>query len=448
MVDGTNVIARLAQANGLPDWWVEAVLAEYYPCRKFLYKGEFWHFDFSLIPEAALLDFSTKGVVIPGGGTFLVHHIRREDVVGQFGRLFGEPGVPNKGDFVVEGKADQSLFAFSLNSLEAWDPKLAFSDRAIVFDGGNFHQWKIAESHPVEGTNQVWWKSSLADLSALKTVYDEILKLRNASYDRETENELRQEITRQYDRLEQERAKIREAVWTYHKSKVSGVGGAKTLPLPPLITQFDSLEVLEQGYKIRTYIEPLLYRAAIKHCKSAAEAASKIQGNKYSNDLVLTEMEESALCIITCFGCLESYINSVMTDYCPGYDSILGRAGTVTKWFCVPSLLGKMNCFNTREVPFSEFLELRGWRNDIVHFEPGWKGVVTSRTTSTDVGKTYSICNSHNSSRSIRIVREMIKKLSAECGLAIPQWLDPGPKWLREDGLTEFLQGLDQKSAN
>ena len=201
MVEGVHVAAKLAKANGMPDWWMEAVLAEYYPCRRFLYKGNFWYFDFDLIPEAAISDFLAKNVVIPGGGTVLPHHIRREDVFGQILRLFGEPGVPNRGDFLVEGIADRSVFAFTLNSLGAWEPKLAFSDRVIVFDEGNFYQWRIAETFPVEGTNQLWWKSSLADLSALKRTYDEIVRLRNTPYDSSTEHNLRQEVVRQYDLL-------------------------------------------------------------------------------------------------------------------------------------------------------------------------------------------------------------------------------------------------------
>src|ERR1700733_10159644 len=142
MVEGMHVVAELAEASNLPEWWVEAVLVEYYRCRKFLYKGKFWYFDFDLIPAAALSDLSAKNVVIPGGGTFLIHHIRRQDVMGQFVRLFGEPGVPSKGDFVVEGIADKSVFALSTNSLEAWDSKLAFSDRAMLFVEGHFYQWK------------------------------------------------------------------------------------------------------------------------------------------------------------------------------------------------------------------------------------------------------------------------------------------------------------------
>ena len=447
MVEGLHVVAELSKANNVPDWWVEAVLAEYYPCRKFLFKGNFWYFDFDLIPRSAFSDFSAKNVVIPGGGTFLVHHIRREDVMGQFVRLFGEPGVPNKGDFVVEGIADQSVFALSLNSLEAWDPKLAFSDRAIVFDGGNFYQWKIAETYPLPGTNQSWWKLTLADLSGLQKINDEIFKLRNTAYDRSTEETLREEIARQYNLLEQERERIRRAVWAYHKSRTSGASGAKQLPQPPMITQFDSLEVVESGYKIRTYIEPLLYRAAIKHCKSAAEAASKITGSRYPQDSVLDEMEESAMCIMSSFGCLEGYVNSVLKDYCPGYRSVTERTSTVTKWFLAATLLGVPKCFDPQRAPFSEFLELRAWRNDIVHYEPGWKEVAASRTFSADAGKTYSVCNSYNSQRAVRIVRRMIEKLSDECKFPVPQWLNPGVKWLKQDGLDEFLRSLGKSNS-
>jgi hypothetical protein len=37
----------------------------------------------------------------------------------------------------------------------------------------------------------------------------------------------------------------------------------------------------------------------------------------------------------------------------------------------------------------------------------------------------------------------MIKKLSSESKFPVPQWLDPGPKWLKQDGLDEFLKGLN-----
>jgi hypothetical protein len=59
-----------------------------------------------------------------------------------------------------------------------WDPKLDFSRYCIIFNGGIFYQWKIADFVTVEGKHRGTWTSNIVDLYELVSVNEKIQKLR------------------------------------------------------------------------------------------------------------------------------------------------------------------------------------------------------------------------------------------------------------------------------
>jgi hypothetical protein len=58
-------INRLAKKFNLPPWWVQSVIIEYFPCRKFLENESLWSFDFSLVDDKLIRTLPQKHVVIP-----------------------------------------------------------------------------------------------------------------------------------------------------------------------------------------------------------------------------------------------------------------------------------------------------------------------------------------------------------------------------------------------
>lgn len=432
MILGYDRTQKIAGMFNLPEWWVEAVLAEYYPCREFLKGMEVWLFNFNLIGEAELQPIRSKKVVV--GNVTLFHNIRKEDFVARFPLLFsGDPFFGHKAEIVPNGPVNKYYVVFPLNPIDAWDPKLAFSDVAIVYDDGIFYQWRIADFYPIEGTNQGWWKSALFELGELKSINDQIQKIRNTKINRDNRTELRKELQRLYDELERVRIPIREKIWEYHlaqkaKKPTSGVSDIS----PPLLTTFDSLDVREDEYRVRTHLEPLLYRASLRSLKMAKEAASKRQPGFLLSNIIMEEMEASAVSILTAHSCLEAYINSIIQDYCTKESKVLSRMNVGQKWFITPRMLGSADCFDLSRRPYIDFMQLNAWRNDIAHFAHQWEKLSAVGGMTSKVGKAFATCNSQNAEKAVDTVREMIRQLSSKTRIPIPRWLNPAGMWLKD----------------
>lgn len=60
-----SLINKLARKYNLPSCWVQSVIVEYFPCRRFLESEALWTFDFKLIKDKLIETLPNKHVVIP-----------------------------------------------------------------------------------------------------------------------------------------------------------------------------------------------------------------------------------------------------------------------------------------------------------------------------------------------------------------------------------------------
>ena len=431
VVKGSRCVQTIADRFELPEWWVEAVLVEYYPCREFLEGEEVWLFNFDLVDDS-ISSLPSKKVVV--GDHTLFHNIKAEDLkLRILMGLVGDPISPastKKSTIIPEGPVNSYYIPMSFNAIDVLDPKLGFSDRAVVFDSGTFYQWTIAETYPIKGTHQVWWKSLLFDLNGLKAINDKIQKNRNTVVTEENKQTLKEELRKLYEELDGVREPIRQKIWEYHEAERKRQTSTPQLSdkYPPLLTPLDSVTLQEGKYRIRTYLDSLLYRAALRQLNLAKEAAKERTTEKVAHQKIIDEIEASVMCILCAHCCLEAYINSVIQDHCANYSNIVARMSVVQKWFMTPCLLGSNDCFVLERPPFSEFVKLNSWRNDITHFKHKWEKVARVDGITDKVGRAYAICNASNAQQTVDIVRVMIERLTSKINIPKPMWLEPDVK--------------------
>lgn len=429
MAKGENVLEQISEKLDLPIWWVESVAVEYFDCREYLTDGNFWTFDFNLLKKGDIEQIPEKKVVV--NGTVLVQNIRRKDLGPRFMlALVGAPVMPLPPASLPEGQVADYYVPEQFNSIDAWDSKLEFNQRAIVLDDGKFYQWTIANFYAIPESHKGWYRSDFLDLQPLKKINDEIQELRNLPLpsDSESLRERRKRIAEKYAELERIRAPLRESIFEYHESKKHKT----TLPKgePPVVTYLDSLQVVGTEYRVRSHIEPLFYRRArrcLEETKRIVEARTKGTPEAIS---FVDEIEASAACIVFSVFCLEAYVNFVATEYCKHVWPKPDRVNLQTKWFFIPHILGSKDCFDIHSLPYSNFVQLINWRNLIVHYEHRF--TEPKRTEGgEETSKTYSICNLKNAETATETIGAMIKRLSEKTSVPLPAWLERSDEWFR-----------------
>lgn len=221
MGSNEKIIDELAHAKSVPVWWLEHLIIEYLPCRRYFENEEIWSIDYSLIKPAQVSEIINNKIVIPASTT-IYHHVKKETLRDNFLKSFvGLPLEPVSPDFVVEGKADSDFFPIAYNPPDVWDPKLTFNNYCLILDGNSFYQWKVAEFHPIEGSTRGWFKSEIVDLTNLRTINEKIQLLRDKRRQEKgiDINLLRNEAEIAYNELEQCRLPIRKKLLEYHESK-------------------------------------------------------------------------------------------------------------------------------------------------------------------------------------------------------------------------------------
>ncbi len=302
------------------------------------------------------------------------------------------------------------------------DPKIEFNGRAVVYDDGWFYQWKIADSYNIT-TKSSWWESNLFDLLPLWEIHQEIFDLRTQDgvYDKSKEEVIR----KKYEELEKLRTPIRNQIWEYHKKKREKYESYKIYtPDPPRISMFESLRLVhteEAGtikakYDVRSHLEPLFYRAALRNLRRAIEVANNNQ--QEDNDLlILDEIEHSMVAITSAVGCLEAYINYILQEHYPKYYSEAHRMSVKQKWLFVPNLLGVGHEFSPDRTLFMEFSQIVKWRNNAVHHRSGYFAAQGDKT------RIYNQFNTKNARLAVDTTQAMIKLLSQNTSLRLPNWL-------------------------
>jgi hypothetical protein len=216
-VYGLDKVSEISNKLSLPSWWIESVLVEHFDCRRFAEDGELWTFDFTRITDKNLDDISRIKVVIPH--YFLLQNVRPQDIARRMTLLMvGVPVIPlDEADLIPEGLVNNTAFPSPMrNDISVWDPKLAFHQTAIVYDGGIFYQWRVAEMDKILGSNSGWFKSDLFELKDLYYIYQKLQAYRNSGELKNPNSKLRESIANDYQKLELVRQPLRRKILEYH----------------------------------------------------------------------------------------------------------------------------------------------------------------------------------------------------------------------------------------
>lgn len=321
-------------------------------------------------------------------------------------------------DLIPEGPANSTRFTFSGNSIDVVDPKLGFCTRAIVCDSDVFYQWTIAETYDVD-SKHLWYKSNLFDLSRLYSINMDLINYAHQDLLRNPTPEHIKRIKARYAELEKERPVVRDKIWLEHLRRKQGIkiDGMTVSNSPPMLSYFDTIKLKDGKYYTKTHMAPILFRSAIRNLNRANTANEKRQEDKNNYDALLDEMEYSAMCIISSVNCLEAYINYVIVEYLDKEAGTFGGGLKIKdKWWWVPHALNLKQKFKSSTPPFSNFLNLVGWRNKIIH--PAAKFVQAQ-----DRSHVSSQINVKNAEMAVKTIKEMIEVLSNDDSIPLPDWI-------------------------
>lgn len=427
---GQKKLKRISENLSLPSWWVESVCVEYFDCRRYAEGGELWTFDFGKVGANDIKEIPEKKVVIPN--YFLLQNIRPRDLAARTAMMMvGLPAVPlDQADLIPEGLVNNTGFPMLGNSINVWDHKLGFSERVVVLDDGVFYQWKISQFYPIPGKHFGWWKSELFDLMPLFTINQKLQDYRNSGELKKPNKELVARISRDYQALEEIRKPLREKILEYHNSKKTNYDVVDAVvPEPPMLSIFESVKLVNNpastaatqsniGYFVKTHMEPLFLRSAIRNYQQAKVARAKRDKSPDDQACLLDEMEHSAMCMIAATSCLESYINFIIATYLPEESKVFDDSTSHRqKWLWVPAALNLPKRFNPGEVPFSDFSNVVKWRNNAIHHVAEYTRARDQRS------HTYNQFNVENAETALKTVKQMVTFLSQGSAIPLPRWL-------------------------
>jgi hypothetical protein len=318
-VYGCDRLKRISESLKLPDWWVEFIVIEHFPCRRFGEKGKLWTFDFNLLTENMIRNIPNNQVIIPN--FFLIQNVRPRDFSVRI--VYGATGnavAPlDQIDLIPEGMANSSCFPFGIQSIELLDPKLGFSERAIALDENIFYQWKIADfTQSSEQKGRFKWDPM--NLDKLSPINEKLVKNQKPEILDNATQETIENIAKYYEKLEEIRNGMRTKILGYHNIKKKDYDISKyDVPFPPLLSVFDTLKLNKEkdSYLIKTQIHALFYRSSLRNLEKSLAAREEGKYAQKEHDALLDELEYSAMCIISSVACLESYINFVIEEYVP-----------------------------------------------------------------------------------------------------------------------------------
>lgn len=427
----------------MPNWWVESVIVEYFDCRRFAEAGaeQIWTFDFNKLTDEDIEKIPEKKVVI--ANYILIQNVNPRDMAARIPlAMIGLPFVPlDESDLTPEGLANNTCFPYLGNPLDVWDHKLGFNSLAVILDNDIFYQWKVSEKKDLPGKHFHWYKSDFLDLEELFKIDQKIQGYRNSEIRKNPTDEFRNDIKKVYDLLEAEREKIRQKILEYHnRKKINYDPADANVPIPPMLSYFEAVKLTENGYQVKTHMEPIFLRSAIRNLHRAEQARQKIDSNPKDYDSLLDEIEYSSMCIITATNCLETYINFVIGKYLPEESKIFDDTSSHRqKWLWVPAALDLPFKFKPNETPFSDFSDLVKWRNNAIHHRAEYR---KARGT---ISHTYNQFNLENAKLAIKVVKEMVTKLSEGNKIPIPRWIktDMGSSayW---DEVSNYLKKLEE----
>lgn len=414
-------VSEIAETLSLDLWWVQSVIVEYFNCRRYAKNGKLQTFDFGLITQDEVNQIPDKKVIIPD--FYLVQNIRQYDYGTRMLLIMaGLPFMPMEdSEIIPEGLANRTCFPGQGNSIDVWDHKRGFNYTAVVRDDGAYYQWRISKKRDLEGESHHWFTSDICELDRLYEINREIDTLGGSPLLREPTPEFARQVSKAYEKLEAERSRIRLKILGHHnRKKVDFDPRDANVPDPPILSRFEAIKPTRNGYHVRTHMEPLFLRSAVRHKGLARRAREKrwIDADKPNHDALLDEIEHSAMCIISATNCLESYINYIIKKRLSNRESKrLCKKSLGAKWQNVPLMLGLSCRFDPKLPPFRDFTALIKLRNDAVHHKPEY---VPAVQTTSEVVNRFGF---DNAALSIKVVKEMVTALSSDGKVPLPQWI-------------------------
>jgi hypothetical protein len=442
-------VKKLAEALDLPTWLLKAIIVEYLPCRRF--QGNTVTIDYGLVTVEDVKSLAKPYVLL--NGLALFHNVTTEVFSQRI--LSGIVGLPmvslakQEAFYMPEGKVSPHCLPNPIRNSDEdegdWKLGLHLFKKAVVVDDDGLYQWTVTTNAMISADiSQQWYESELFSRDELEELRRVNQAYRNVDRGGFSIEEMQQRLERVYTDLEAIHVKMRKTVLDYHlesKSKPETKVGY-TEEAPPQLTLFDEFAIVKvkegsskkRRIKVRSYVEPVFFRAAYRATGRAREVRKSIDAGEIYPIPIAEEIEASAESIVLSAMCLEAYINGFVQDHLAEQASYIERMELRAKWLLVPAILGKPDCFTHGSQPFENFRQLVTWRNDdLAHYKHEFRFPVRLGNLGT-VSELHSICNADNSDLAIKTVREMIRQLNTCLGFPLPAWMQENisiDSWMR-----------------
>jgi hypothetical protein len=419
-------LTAVAERLNVPRWWAEAVTVEYLPVRLFAADEEIWKFDFDLVTDDEVVGAITEHRIVVGG---TIYHNVRDDVLSDrmLGRLVSAIPVPltlKPSDVCPEGKIGPHNLCFRGNSIDAWDPKLAFSQHMQVRDNDGLWQWEIASFSPVPGASYGKWVSTIVDLEPLDEVRVRLAHLRNPPVRRrpgeDDYDEFRIRVQEFYLWLEAVRRPIRDALRNVHVERKTRVWQSTVVVGdPPRLSQFEDFTVRDGAMLTRLHGEALMFRMCIEHVRRAGVASAELG----DLDRAIAERVEA---IISAAAFLEAFINAIGSEIVPKWE-LYENLTIEGKWQQCLLLGGYPDRYDASREPFQTLGKIIKLRNRWLHYGREFEKV---RQQGRDV---VTWVDAKMGPAFVATLPDRLRDLVTDMCSALerpaPAWLNDGPGW-------------------
>ncbi len=433
----TDNIKGLAGDLDLPEWLVEALIIEYLPCRRFLENDTLVLIDFNTITAQDISQIPKPYVIL--NGIFVVHNIAPNVLSDRkYVNLLRLPMLAaDEAIFVPQGKISPVYLVPEYSDITDWKMESG-TFRTLIIEENSMFQWKAIDDVPEDAsqeqdTSEVYSDDQLKAVNRIRDKFYANFAVGSFPADAAVSSKMREELKTLYEDLEILRVSMRQTVLEYHnlaKQKPEALSSYTEDP-PPLTTIFDETIVKNGSFEIRSYIEPLFFRAAHRAAKRAENASVFVKGRAPSTLAISEEIEAAAESLVLSAMCLEAYINGFAQDHLSHiWTQDVERMEAAIKWLIIPVMLGNPNCFSKDPQPYQDFMMLIRWRNNyLAHYKHKFQSPDLIKDVGA-VSKIYAICNAENAKKAIDIVRRMIERLHESLNLQTPSWVRNTGMWL------------------
>lgn len=448
---GSVALQALSEAVGLRPWLLEAVIVEHFACRRIQVDEPAITLDYALI-DAAHVQQLMKPIVLLNA-PLLLHNLTADTaryrlflgMAALFGaRIFPVATLAEQPYmYIPDGKVSPHHLLFPRQEDQPdEDEKLGLNifGYTLVLDDDGLYQWQIAQDAASLTTyrSEIILPEWVSELTRTRAALDAL----PFSDDSATRSQRQQDIEALYADLDHVRSAMRAAVLSHHeahKGTAEAIRGY-TEQQPPELTLVDQFVVRGGAIKVRTFIEPLFFRAAHRAALRAVAAKDLVLSGTHVSIYIAEEIEASAEAITLSVMCLEAYINGFARDHLPQLNDLLQILDLKAKWRLFPGMLGHPDCFIKDRMPYQAFSELVRWRNHVlVHYKHEFEAPELLTGRHHKATSVHHICNADNAQRAIQTVVEMVRHVATGCELEPPDWVRESVLtggWLRAEGLT------------